>query len=220
MPEYHVERDDSRSVEWFVDNILIGDIGKVIESGAGYLAFALIAQGIELLGALMDEQEFHEKDLSEGRFQRGIADFFPMTYTKYNRKPVNEQDRRIFLYEELRCGMAHVLRPQGRIGFTGRADKNGAQHLQIVNEGGVELLVLVLEEFFKDFKEACRKAKNQLKKKSHPKLSRGYLMIYVPAPVAAAVPPASPDYPINPFITKASITGGPASDISMTPSVD
>lgn len=182
IPPYGVVRDDTRDLAWFIDNVLVGDIKKVIDAGAGYLAFGLIAEGVEFLGALMDDAEFHEKNLSEKRFQSGIHQFFPTTYTKYNRKPANDADRRIFLYEELRCGMAHVLRPKPRLGFTGRADGKAAQHLQLVRDGDTEILVLVLDAFFDDFVEACRKAKNQLKQRRHPKLSAGYLTIYTEPP--------------------------------------
>lgn len=209
MTQYRVVQDNSRDLSWFIDQILGKDLQAVIDSGAGYLAFGLIAQGIEFLGALKDQQEFHATNLSEDRFKSAIEDFFPKPYMKYNRRPVNETDDRIFLYEELRCGMVHVLRPNGRIGFTGKGDGRAAQHLQLVKEGDVEILVLVLEDFFEDFKEACRKAKNQMLRSRHPKLSRGYLAVYTEAPVASfsnlstlANQPATPEPPkIRPMIT-------------------
>jgi len=174
MSDYHLVREE-QTIEWFIDTILVRDMWTVIQGGAGYLAFSLIAQGIELLGALLDEQEFNDSNLSEDRFRTALRELFPKSYTGHSTK-----EAEFYLYEDLRCGMAHVLRPQGRIGFIGRTEAREMRvsNLQAVNYEARKLLVLVLEDFFDDFAEACRKAKNRIKKKSHAKLDRGYLVFY------------------------------------------
>ena len=60
----------------------------------------------------------------------------------------------------------------------GEARQMGLSHLQKVPHDSTTLLVLVLEDFYDDFADACRKAKNRSKKKSHAKLERGYLTFY------------------------------------------
>ena len=107
MAEYQLVREE-QTIDWFIDSVLVRDIATVIGSGAGYLAFSLIAQGIELLGALLDEQEFNDSNLSEGRFRTALRELFPRTYASHSTK-----GGEFYLYEDLRCGMAHVLRPQG-----------------------------------------------------------------------------------------------------------
>lgn len=214
MTDYHLIRED-QTIEWFVDTVLVRDIRTVIQSGAGYLAFSLIAQGIELLGALLDEQEFNDSNLSEDRFRTALRELFPKTYMGHSTKGAE-----FYLYEDLRCGMAHVLRPQGRIGFIGRTEAREMRvsHLQPVDHEGRRLLVLVLEDLFDDFSEACRKAKNRIKKKSHAKLGRGYLAFYrarrtgsVAMPTLSAGPAPENTLPSTGTITGAAFPQSPES---------
>ncbi|MDY3553648.1 hypothetical protein R5W24_002752, partial [Gemmata sp. JC717] len=84
------------------------------------------------------------------------------------------------LYKHLRCGMAHLLRPQGKVAFTNReqALKDGNAHL-VVNPQ-IDKLVLVAERFSDDFATACRALIPQLPElaKRHPKLNEPYLMLH------------------------------------------
>jgi hypothetical protein len=58
------------------------------------------------------------------------------------------------LYHHLRCGMTHLLRPQGKVGFTCRGDaaKDGTTHLEVFAPH--DLLVLVIEDFYDHFQVA------------------------------------------------------------------
>jgi hypothetical protein len=175
--EYELQTTE-QSADWFLDNVIVSDINTVIQSGAGYLAFALIAQAIELLGALLDEQEFSESRLSEDRFAKAISVLFVRNpqYAEMNKK-----DSDFYLYEHLRCGMAHILRPKARVIFVGENDakRMSLEHLKVQTIDGYSetQLVLILENLYEDLKEACRRAKILIKKKTHPKLKQGYLKI-------------------------------------------
>jgi hypothetical protein len=173
--EYQLQNSDE-TIGWFLDNVIIADIGKVIDAGAGYLAFALIAQAIETLGALLDERDFSERSLSESRFGKAITELFSAKYGE-----LNKSGTEFYLYEHLRCGMAHILRPNSRIVFCGAKDAKqmGHGHLEVLTIQGYSetQLLLVLETFYEDLKDACGRAKNLIKKKTHPKLKQGYITV-------------------------------------------
>jgi len=65
--------------------------------------------------------------------------------------------------------------------FTGKSDaiKLGASHLgKIKFDDGEEHLLLVVEDFYDHLKDACRRTKNKLPKKTHAKLKKGYITIH------------------------------------------
>jgi len=160
--------------EEFIDTVLVNDIGKVIEAGCPYLAFGLIAQGIETLGALLDEMKLNDINLSERRFRNAINTLFNYQTSRYPKYVAESSE--YDLYKYLRCGMVHTLSPSGKIGFTTKckAEMNGLEHL-ILSENGQ--LILVIEDLFEDFKKACKKCKNLLVKKTHSKLKGDVLII-------------------------------------------
>lgn len=177
MPTYTRLTED-KDIEWFLDTVIIRDIGEVIEAGAGYLAFGLIAEAIEVLGALLDEHDFEEPDQSEKRFVKAIDMSFKPINNRYAQ--LNRSDSDYFLYKHLRCGMAHILRPSARLVFTGQDDAKrfGAKHLEeVMFEDGAAHVLLVIEDFYADLIEACRRTKNHLKNKTHAKLKKGYITI-------------------------------------------
>ncbi|MSU66032.1 MAG: hypothetical protein EXS38_08035 [Opitutus sp.] len=221
-PEY-IRLTEEKNIQWFLDNVLVTDIQKVIDAGAGYLAFSLIAQAVELLGALLDEEEIHASRLkiSPDRFARGIDEVFKSINPDYARH--NKADSPFYLYDHLRCGMAHVLRPKTRVIFTGRADarKLGFKHLEEITLAGYTdtQLVLVIEDFHDDLTEACRRAKNKIIKKTHPKLKQGY--ITVTRFTHSYVNQGSPQHldlntgsTMN--VSTAALSGGPIIDLSLT----
>ena len=173
----------SHNLDSFVKQVLIKEI-KLIQQKHGhhYLSFSLISQGIEFLGACLDNKFFHinskkEKDdserklsdndrkISQRRFQNAIKRLFPTKYKGYAEKG-NEYN----LYENLRCGLLHVLLPKNKLELIqySEAKKYKLKHLEKVNIRGSERLVLVSEVLFEDFEKACEKLlemneKNQLK---------------------------------------------------------
>jgi hypothetical protein len=180
MPEY-TRRTEEKDINWFLDTVVVGDIGSVIDAGCGYLAFALIAQSIEMLGALLDEQEIghYEQGLPAKRFAKGITEVFKPIDARY--AEFNKEDSEYYLWENLRCGMAHIIRPKSKIVFTGKSDANKlhASHLDKIKfDDGEKYLLLVVEDFYDHLKDACRRTKNKLTKKTHVKLKKGYITIH------------------------------------------
>jgi hypothetical protein len=146
-----------------------------------YASFGLVAVGIELLGACRDDEDFHatNRGLCEERFGRGIDLYMSPVDARYGQ--FNRTGCAHRLYKNLRCGMSHVMRPAGRIGFTSRGEslQDGTEHLGLRHGSGQSLLVLVAEQFADDFALACHALLAELPtlRTCHPKLAPDFLRI-------------------------------------------
>lgn len=130
----------------FIGETLIGKIGKIIHVDA-YLSFLLVCSGIEFLGKCMDSTDKWEDGSSGKQFKSAIIKLFPDGYHNL----AND------LYKDLRCGLVHQITP-GSIFLT----QNGNDHdgempykLHPYVKGGKTCLVI--EYFYFDFVEACKK---------------------------------------------------------------
>ena len=181
---HYIRETEEKDINWFLDTVICRDIKSVIDNGGAYLAFGLIAQAIEVLGALLDEKEFddHTDKTPSKRFSLAICKVFRKINPKYNE--FAKRDHPFDLWTHLRCGMAHVMRPNSNIVFSAKndAEELGSKHLDkiILNDAGTEkeCLLLVIEDFYGDLLEACDRVKKLAKKKTHPKLNKGYLVLY------------------------------------------
>lgn len=160
-------------IEWFINTVLLGDIKTMIcTQNIHYLGFGVVACGIEFLGACMDANHFNQKGLSRRRFEEAITTLFDCGYHQYA-----SQNSKYDLYKHLRCGMAHIMRPQGRVAFTHHQEsiQEGTRHLQIQPE--IDKLVLISENFYCDFADACRKLKQEMR---DGKFTKKLTDIYLP----------------------------------------
>jgi hypothetical protein len=132
-----------------------------------YLGAAILAGGIEFLGACLDPYPLVEEDTrrSSARFCLALNELFPSAYHAHSRvapyskaqKPTHD------LYSSLRCGMAHILRPAGVALTTSiEAAEDGNSHLSIVTRDGQDLLVVVVDEFIGHYKGATKTLINRL----------------------------------------------------------
>ena len=161
------------SVKLFVKNILLGDVKRMTyECGLHYLAFGTISVGIEFLGACNDEFDFAEKGKSKGRFNRGINDYMAQVDPAY--ATLNKDD---FLYEQLRCGMSHLLRPQGKLALMSRRTARSRKFTHLCPYTAGSGTVMVAENFYDDFAKACGLLLEKLPEKKTPKLTQTYLPI-------------------------------------------
>ena len=165
-----------KTVTGFIQSVLIDEIRKIQqEDGHHYLSFSLIAQGIEFLGACLDDKEFdcRERGINGKRFRKVIRDLFPTDYLPYN-----DGDTENDLYKNLRNWMIHQGRPNPRIGLTHQAESEryGTIHLRKCGER----LTLVSERLFGDFDAAAGKVVEKIDKGilTHEKLKKPFL--YVP----------------------------------------
>src|SRR4051812_43564014 len=101
----------------FIEKVLVGNIGKVVDDNNHYLSFALVGQGIELLGTIIEDDpnyDFEADNRSRARFKLGLSllgnpDY--VTHCADTKRDATEFD----LYKHLRCGFAHQLRPTGKL---------------------------------------------------------------------------------------------------------
>ncbi|MFA6979991.1 MAG: hypothetical protein WC209_11795 [Ignavibacteriaceae bacterium] len=137
-----------------VDNIIniIDDVYRLIEKKEDYIAFIIIAIGIEFLGAFYDDKEFTDFSQSEIRFCNGLKNLFKNNWYKQNQS---------FLFKSFRGPLIHQYRIGSGILLTSNC-KNGAsieEHLKTMDNDRV----FVLEGFFEDFKDAADKFRNSIK---------------------------------------------------------
>ena len=139
----------------FIQKVLIDEFKKVQQDeGHHYISFSLLCQGIEFLGACLDSEPFSAKGLSAPRFRRAIYDLFPTSYRQFNQGSGRPFD----LYENLRCGLLHVILPESPLELIRRTEKAelDAHHLEVKEIRGMNRLVLVSEDLFDDHEKACK----------------------------------------------------------------
>ena len=128
-------------VKEFILKVLINELRDIQQKeGHHYLSFGLIAQGIEFLGACIDDQDFFVESQSRARFERAIRDLFPSGYHGF----LSGRGGRFDLYENLRCGLLHVILPKADVELIQDKEvhKFGG-HLTIVNIRDRDRLILV-----------------------------------------------------------------------------
>jgi hypothetical protein len=105
-----------------------------------------MAQGLETLGSFLDSKPLKAREQSKLRFSHAINKLMPVKYAKLNNNHV--------LYDQLRASLAHTFTSSRQIYLTSKLDSTyGNKHIQEV-EGK---LILVAEEFYKDFTKACER---------------------------------------------------------------
>ena len=139
----------------FIQKVLIDEFKEIQQKEEHhYISFSLICQGIEFLGACLDSEGFSAKGLSAPRFRRAIYDLFPTSYHPFNQGSGKPFD----LYENLRCGLWHVILQGSPLDLIRRSEKEklNAHHLEIKKIQGTNRLVIVLEDLFIDYENACK----------------------------------------------------------------
>jgi hypothetical protein len=164
------------TIQSFVNTVFLDELRRMTyDYGLHYLAFGTIAVGIEFLGACEDLHPFEHPGQSKSRFTLGIDKYMANVDSRYS--SYNNENSLFFLYKHLRCGMAHIMRPQGNIGFTCReaAQKAGHSHLSLLH--GEHVLLMTAEDFYDDFEKACGFLLSDLPNKTEPKFQSIYLPV-------------------------------------------
>lgn len=140
------------TVKEFINNVLINEIKSIQKKyGYHYLSFSLISQGIEFLGACIDNYDFDKSGKSANRFRLAIKDLFPLKYDIYN-KSSSVYD----LYKNLRCGLLHKMLPKSDIELIQRIEiPDFGNHLEIKRIRNKNRLILVSQDLFDDFEKAA-----------------------------------------------------------------
>jgi hypothetical protein len=148
-----------------------------------YLGAGVIAGAIEFLGNCLDNDPLDSPGLSAHRFCYAINELFPPPYHQFSRvAPYTKNEKPTHdLYTSLRCGMAHVLRPQGVLltGSIEEATTDGNTHLQIINKDGKDFPLIIVEQFRNDFVLAVEEVERRLAAGAVPsKLSGSILNVW------------------------------------------
>ena len=141
----------------FIDYLLIPDLEKMAQHQLHYYAFSAICQGIEIMGAAIDEKPLEEFSLSEQRFTNSLATFFKDTRYKNNQSK---------FFSVLRGPLIHQLRPGDGFYLASEVKDNIKPECHLTTqETGATLLII--EPFIRDFKQAFVRFKYHLQK-NHP----------------------------------------------------
>jgi len=126
----------------YVERYLLAELREVAKVKAPVLLLTGIVQGIESLGALLDDKPLKARDQSKRRFRSALRRLFGPHY--------READDRADLYERLRNHVSHVRLPSGSITLTHDIEL----HLKAEDKN----LNICPELFLKDFEKACERA--------------------------------------------------------------
>lgn len=161
-----------RHVDELIEIVLIQEFRELVYTHKfHYLSFVLICNGIEFLGACLDDKhEFQQQGRSGKRFRKAIEELFPKNYRKLAIKGT-ESD----LYDIMRNNLTHTLIPSSKIGLTHRVEaaKEDVKHLSL-SENKYQIR-LICEDLYDDFEKAC----NEVIKKTHGKEFKHHKM-YIP----------------------------------------
>lgn len=157
----------------FIRQVLIDELQDIVVKHP-YLAFLLICAGIEFLGKCIDNnQQKWDWDFKYQQknppFDKAIKKLFSKKYQKALAK--------YKLRDQLRNGLTHILAPKSKIGLTQiKHDKNG--EITINNHPFEQdgKLILVIEYFYIDFVDACKKVLSMNFKKDD-KMNKPFLNV-------------------------------------------
>ena len=129
----------------FIEEYLVKNVESMLKEKQYYPLLVYATIGIETLGAMIDNKPIRVRNQSKYRFGTALYQLFPNQYGFINKEA--------FLYEALRNHSAHNLMPSGKMMILN--ENNGTiRHL----EPRKEKVSFIIEDFAKDFLEACKLA--------------------------------------------------------------
>ena len=140
----------------FIADLLIPDLKKMVDNQLHYYAFAIICQGVEIMGASLDNEPLEKSGLSETRFRNGITHFF-----RDDRYRANQTK----FFSVLRGPLIHQLRP-GEGFLLASVRKDNVKPEAHFTKQGAGVTLLLIEVFLEDFVQAYSTFRLKLEKKS------------------------------------------------------
>jgi hypothetical protein len=139
-----MNKKDNLSAKEFIQKVFIEETGRLVDAGFYHFAFVIMAQGIETIGSFLDSKPLKAREQSKLRFSHAINRLMPKEYSQLNN---NHK-----LYDQLRASLAHTFTASRSLLLTSKDNPEfGKKHLQETDEK----LILVVENFYADFKKAC-----------------------------------------------------------------
>lgn len=145
-----------KTLSEFIEHPLLYELDRMVNgsSPAAYLSFGQVAMGIEFLGACCDSHPWRVEGESAARFRLGLTTYMAQVDNRYGNLNTGKNVD-YDLYSYLRCGMAHLVRPQGFFGLVGKGTADADGHVHLEQDQASKKVVLVDVPFFDDFKTAC-----------------------------------------------------------------
>ena len=122
--------------QW-IRSTFIEPVPRLVDDGYTMIAYMVIAQGIETMGAFIDKKPFKARGQGAARFALALERLFPARYSSFN--------RRDFLYQHLRGNLTHLSVGSPHLILGNRSD--GVKHLWVENKK----TSIVLEDLMEDF---------------------------------------------------------------------
>lgn len=145
------DKEKIERIQTFLNEVVIGELGKLQSAGLSYMHFVLMGQAIEVLGGFLDNKPMKAKGQSAKRFSNGVNRLFGGRYRLLNDN--------CFLYDKLRNQMTHTFIPGGDLLLVNReSESDHTGHLEYWDGR----LVLIAEIFYKDICLACQRLMNYL----------------------------------------------------------
>lgn len=133
---------DVITAEFFISNI-VQEIGEIVKTHP-YLSTILISSGIEFLGKCLDSNcTWDQEDLSRKHFKKALKSMPDYSYYK-----------KIDLFDRLRCGMIHQLRPKQKIALSKSIPGHG---LKLSDRN-----IIDINRLFYNFEEATKDVLNRI----------------------------------------------------------
>lgn len=139
-----MEKQVKMTARGIIENYLIGGIGKVVELNP-YLAFILMASGIEFLGRCFFDDKWDEDKETDKYFSKALESLEPLK--KYNNVQTNDDKKKTKpeLYKFFRCALVHSFMPGNIYKLS-----NESNNLESIPH------IIGCRDFYKDFKDACK----------------------------------------------------------------
>lgn len=133
----------------FIEQVLIREIGELHEDHP-YIAFAIMAIGIEFLGKCLNEfDDWNESRRSRKDFELAIDELDSFK----NYRPLLSSHN---LWDSLRNGFAHSFVPKKTLSLS---SKDEAMHFSTIYHNKINLKC---EDFYNDFRNACEEVINMV----------------------------------------------------------
>lgn len=167
----------SHTIDSLFKNVILDEMRRIIDNaGALYLSYVCTATGVELLGACQDAYPYEQEGKSRERFEKGLSTYMSKVRAGYGNPDFYGKNSKYDIYKHLRCGMAHVMRPQGKVAIIGRgnAQQRGWSHLDIYISDQV---IFTAEDFFDDYKMAVELMLKDIASSTDPKHTATFLPV-------------------------------------------
>ncbi len=141
-----IDTENNLSAKDFIQKVFVEETGRLVNAGFYHFAFVIMAQGLETLGSFLDSKPLKAREQSKLRFSHAINRLMPVKYTKLNNNHA--------LYDRLRASLAHTFTASRQTYLTSKSNTDyGKKHLHEIDGK----LILVVEDFYTDFKKACER---------------------------------------------------------------